>query len=52
MARDANGPPVRLKDIAEELNVSVVTVSKVVKGQSDVSEATRKRVVDRVRELN
>jgi LacI family transcriptional regulator len=52
MARDANGPPVRLKDIAEELNVSVMTVSKVVRGQTDVSEATRKRVLDRVRELN
>jgi LacI family transcriptional regulator len=52
MARDANGPPVRLKDIAEELNVSVMTVSKVVRGQTDVSEATRKRVLERVRELN
>lgn len=52
MARDASGPPVRLKDIAEELNVSVMTVSKVVRGQTDVGEATRKRVLDRVRELN
>src|ERR1700712_4525772 len=51
MARDANGPPVRLKDIAEELNVSVMTVSKVVRGQTDVSEATRKRVLERVRAL-
>jgi LacI family transcriptional regulator len=52
MPRDVNGPPVRLKDIAEELNVSVMTVSKVVRGQTDVSEATRKRVLERVRELN
>ena len=52
MPRDASGPPVRLKDIAEELNVSVMTVSKVVRGQTDVSEATRKRVLERVRELN
>jgi LacI family transcriptional regulator len=52
MARDLNGPPVRLKDIAEELNVSVMTVSKVVRGQTDVSEATRKRVLERVRALN
>ena len=52
MPRDPNGPPVRLKDIAEELNVSVMTVSKVVRGQTDVSEATRKRVLARVRELN
>jgi LacI family transcriptional regulator len=41
-----------LKDIAEDLNVSVMTVSKVVRGQTDVSEATRKRVLARVRELN
>jgi len=52
MARDLNGPPVRLKDIAEELNVSVMTVSKVVRGQTDVSEATRKRVLERVQALN
>lgn len=52
MSSDRAGPPVRLKDIAEELNVSVMTVSKVVRGQTDVSEATRKRVLERVRALN
>jgi LacI family transcriptional regulator len=43
---------VRLKDIAEDLHVSVVTVSKVLRGHSDISAATRERVLGRVRELN
>lgn len=43
---------VRLRDIAEDLNVSVVTVSKVLRNQGDISAATRKRVLDRARELN
>jgi LacI family transcriptional regulator len=44
--------PVRLKDIARELNVSVMTVSKVVRGCSDVGPETRRRVLARVKELN
>lgn len=44
--------PVRLKDIARDLNVSVMTVSKVVRGCSDVGEETRTRVMARVKELN
>ena len=43
---------VRLKDIAEDLHVSVVTVSKVLRGHSDISAATRERVLGRVKELN
>lgn len=43
---------IRLKDIAEDLGVSVVTVSKVVRGRRDIGEATRKRVLKRMRELN
>jgi len=43
---------VRMKDIAEELGVSLVTVSKVLRNKPDVGEATRKRVLQRVRELN
>ena len=43
---------VRMKDIAEDLNVSVVTVSKVLRGHADISAATRERVLRRVRELN
>jgi len=43
---------VRLKDIARELGVSTVTVSKVLRGNPDISEATRARVLQRMRELN
>ncbi|MDE3103975.1 MAG: LacI family DNA-binding transcriptional regulator [Acidobacteriota bacterium] len=43
---------VRLKDIALDLGVSVVTVSKVLRGNPDIGEATRKRVLDRMKELN
>jgi LacI family transcriptional regulator len=43
---------VRLKDIARELGVSVVTVSKVLRGNADISEATRRRVLKRMKELN
>lgn len=43
---------VRLKDIAENLGVSLVTVSKVIRNKSGVGEVTRKRVLKRVRELN
>src|SRR5271165_5982611 len=44
--------PVRLKDIAQELNVSVMTVSKVVRGCADVGAETRTRVLARIKELN
>ncbi len=44
--------PVTMKDIARDLGVSVVTVSKVIRGHSDISEDTRQRVLKRVRELN
>jgi LacI family transcriptional regulator len=44
--------PVRLKDIARDLNVSVMTVSKVVRGCADVGPETRKRVLARVKERN
>lgn len=43
---------VRLKDIALELGVSTVTVSKVLRGNTDVGEATRARVLKRMKELN
>lgn len=41
-----------MKDIAEDLNVSVVTVSKVLRNQGDISEQTRRRVLERAKELN
>lgn len=43
---------VRLKDIAKDLGVSVVTVSKVIRNHPDVAEETRERVLKRVRELD
>jgi LacI family transcriptional regulator len=44
--------PVRMKDIAHELGLSVVTISKVLRNHSDISEETRQRVLKRMRELN
>jgi len=43
---------VRLKDIARDLNVSVITVSKAMRGNTDISEATRERVLARMKELD
>ena len=43
---------VRLKDIARDLGVSVVTVSKVLRGNKDIGEETRRRVLKRMKELN
>jgi LacI family transcriptional regulator len=44
--------PVRLKDIANDLGLSVVTVSKVLRNHPDIGEATRKRVLKRMKEMN
>ncbi len=41
-----------MKDIARDLGVSLMTVSKALRNHSDISEQTRKRVLKRVRELN
>ncbi len=41
-----------MKDIARELGVSVVTVSKVIRKHADIGEETRQRVLKRVKELN
>lgn len=43
---------VRLKDIAQDLGLSVVTVSKVLRDHPDISDQTRKRVLKRMKELN
>ena len=43
---------IRLKDIARELGVSVITVSKALRGNTDISEATRQRILIRMRELD
>ena len=43
---------IRLKDIAESLGVSIVTVSKALRNHPDIARETRKRVLERVKELN
>jgi LacI family transcriptional regulator len=43
---------VTMKDIAQELGVSIGTVSKVLRDHPDISEETRERVRTRMRELN
>ena len=42
----------RLKDIAQDLGLSIVTVSKVLRDHPDIGEKTRKRVLERMKELN
>jgi LacI family transcriptional regulator len=44
--------PVRMKDIALDLGVSLMTVSKALRNHSDISQVTRDRVLKRMRELN
>jgi LacI family transcriptional regulator len=44
--------PVTMLDIAKGLNVSVVTVSKVLRNKGKISPATRKRVLQRAKDLN
>ena len=43
---------VRLKDIAQDLGLSVVTISKVLRNHPDIAEETRERVLKRVQELD
>jgi LacI family transcriptional regulator len=43
---------VRLKDVAQDLGLSAVTVSKVLRDHPDISEETRKRVLKRLKEMN
>lgn len=42
----------RLKDIAQDLGLSVVTISKVLRNHPDIGEKTRVRVLKRMKELN
>lgn len=41
-----------MKDIARDVGVSIITVSKALRNHEDISEKTRKRVLNRVKELN
>ena len=42
---------IRMKDIAEDLGVSLMTVSKALRNHDDVAEVTRQRVCQRAKEL-
>jgi LacI family transcriptional regulator len=42
----------RLKDIAQDLNLSIVTISKVLHDHPDIARATREKVLQRMKELN
>lgn len=42
---------IKLKDIARDLGVSPVTVSKALRNHPDISKATRERIEQRVKEL-
>ncbi len=43
---------VRMKDIAKDLGLSVVTISKVLRNHPDIAEETRERVLRRIKELD
>uniref|UniRef100_E6PWZ9 Transcriptional regulator, LacI family n=1 Tax=mine drainage metagenome TaxID=410659 RepID=E6PWZ9_9ZZZZ len=43
---------VRMKDIAKDLGLSVVTISKVLRNHPDIAQETRERVLKRVKELD
>jgi LacI family transcriptional regulator len=43
---------IRMRDIAKDLGVSVITVSKVLRNHPDVGHETRERVLARVKELD
>lgn len=47
----ANTTNITMKDIAKSLGVSITTVSKVVNGHNDISEKTRKEVMDKIAEM-
>lgn len=49
---DNSAMDVTMKDIAEELGVSIGTVSKVLRDHPDISPETRQRVRKRMKELN
>jgi LacI family transcriptional regulator len=43
--------PITIRDLAEKLNLSITTVSRALDGYSDVSDETRKRVVQAASEM-
>src|SRR5512146_226772 len=42
----------RMKDIAKDLGISIITVSKVLRNHPDIGDETRERVLARVKELD
>jgi LacI family transcriptional regulator len=43
--------PIRMKDVAQDLGLSVVTISKVLRNHQDISSETRDRVLKKIKEL-
>jgi LacI family transcriptional regulator len=43
---------IRMKDIAKDLGVSLITISKVLRNHPDIGDETRERVLARVKELD
>src|SRR6202048_3594701 len=43
---------IRMKDIAKDLGVSMITISKVLRNHPDIGQETRERVLARVKELD
>ena len=43
---------IRMKDIARDLGVSIITISKVLRNHPDIGDETRERVLARVKELD
>ena len=48
----SNGRKAQLDDIAKALGISKTTVSRAISGKGRVSEATRNRVLDCIKEMN
>lgn len=43
---------ITIKDVAKEAGVSIATVSKVINGKPSISEPTRQRVIEVIKQLN
>ena len=43
---------ITIKDVAKEAGVSIATVSKVINGKPSISEPTRLRVLEVIKQLN
>ncbi|MBI4910357.1 MAG: LacI family DNA-binding transcriptional regulator [Acidobacteria bacterium] len=52
MSSHLKSQPTRLKHIAADLGLSIMAVSKALRGHKDIGEETRRKVLERARELN